>query len=103
MGVELLKERSPIMYRHSDHEIVKYHFQELYAEAERNRLIKQSGLWVERRKNRWDVRLLNGIGTWIVSWRCILQGQFAQNLFPGLSKLAAGHNPCLCVPEPCPD
>ena len=91
------------MYRYSDHEVVKYHFQEFYAEAERNRLIKQSGLWEERRKNRWDIRLLNGIGAWIASWRCTLQGQFAQSLFPGLLRISPDQNPCLCAPEPCTD
>jgi hypothetical protein len=91
------------MYRYSDHEIVNYHFQELYAEAARNRLIKQSGLWEERRQNRWDVRLLSGIGAWIVSWRCALQKHLSRSLFPGLSRMAAGQNPCMCVPEPCTD
>jgi hypothetical protein len=91
------------MYRHSDHEVVNLHFQELYAEAARNRLIKQSGVLEERRKNRWDVRLLNGIGARIASWRCILQSQFAQGFFPGLRKMAAGQDPCLCAPEPCTD
>ena len=89
------------MYRHSDHEVVNFHFQELYAEATRNRLIKQSGLWEERRKNRWDVRLLNGIGAWLATWSCILQSQFSQGFFPGLRKMAATQDPCLCAPEPC--
>ena len=91
------------MYRSSDIEVVNIHYQELSAEAARNRLIKQSGLWEERRKNRWDVGLLNGIGAWIASWRCILQSQFAQGFFPGLRKMAADPDPCLCAPEPCTD
>ena len=89
------------MYRDSDLEVVKLHFQEFYAEAERNRLIKQSGVWEERRKNRWYVFLLNGIAAWMARWRCILQGRLPQSLFPGLNNLALNPSPCTCAPEPC--
>ncbi len=91
------------MFRHSDIEVSNFHFQELYAEAARNRLIRQSGLWEERRINRWDVRLLSRIGAWLARWSCTLQSQFSQGFFPGLRKMAAGQNPCLCAPEPCTD
>jgi hypothetical protein len=91
------------MYRSTDLEVSRLHFQELSAEAARNRLIKQSGLWEERRNNRWYLHLLNGIGAWMARWRCILQGQFSQNLFPGMRRMAADQNPCLCMPEPCTD
>jgi hypothetical protein len=88
------------MYRSTDLEVVKLHFQELYDEAARNRLIKQSRVWEEHRKHRRYMHLLNGIGAWMVRWQCILQSQFSQNLLPGLRKLAADQNPCLCAPEP---
>ena len=91
------------MYRSSDIEVVNLHYQELYAEAARNRLIRQSGLWEERRKNRWDVRLLISIGAWLARWNCTLQNQFSQGFFSGLLRNAPDPNPCLCAPEPCTD
>jgi hypothetical protein len=91
------------MYRYSDLEVVKLHIQDLYAEADRNSLIKQSGLWEERRKNRWDVRLLSSIVALLARWSCILQGQFSQSIFPGLSRISFNQDPCLCAPQACTD
>ena len=89
------------MYRPSDLEVNRLHYQEFHAEAARNRLIKQSGLWEERRKNRWIVHLLDAIGVWMARWSCILQSHFSQSLFPGIRKMTTDQNPCLCQPEPC--
>jgi hypothetical protein len=89
------------MYQHSDLEVVKLHFQELRAEADRNRLIKQSGLWEERGKNRWYLHLLTVIGAWLAKWSCILQSQLSKNLFPGIHRMAVIQDPCLCATQPC--
>lgn len=89
------------MYRNLDLDSVKLHYQELYAEAERYRLIKNSMLFNRIDQTRWYMRLLDGIGAWITRWRCTIQAQFSQNLFPGVSRLAAVQNPCQCLPEPC--
>jgi hypothetical protein len=89
------------MYRNTDLEAVKYHFQELYAEAERNRLIKNSRPFKPADPNRWFIRLFDRITSWAANWRCLLQGRLAQNLFPALNNLAMNPDPCTCAPEPC--
>ena len=89
------------MYRSTDLEVVKLHIQELYAEAERNRLIKNSKQFGPADQTRWYIRLLDSITTWVSKWRCLLQGRLPQNLFPGLNNLALNPGPCTCAPEPC--
>ena len=89
------------MYRNSDLDYVKLHIQELYAEADHYRLIKQSKQFEPADRNRWLIRLLDSVTTRIARWRCTLQGRLPQSLFPVLNNLALAPNPCACASEPC--
>jgi hypothetical protein len=89
------------MYRHTDLDYVKLHIQELYAEADRERLIKNSNQYTNANHTRWFIRILDRFTAMIARWRCVLQGRFPQSLFPILNSLALAPNPCTCAPEPC--
>ncbi len=89
------------MHRNSDLDYVKLHFQELYAEAERYRLIKNSKQFKPADQPRWYIHLFNSIVDWITRLSCLFQRRLPQDLFPGLSRLALNAGPCACAPEPC--
>jgi hypothetical protein len=96
-----LGKRISIVYRNTDLMVVALHFKELDAEAARNRLMVQSGLWEDHRISSWAIQWLNGTWNWIAGWRCTLQSQFSHSLFPGLRRLVADQDPCLCSPQLC--
>ena len=89
------------MNQYSDLDYAKLHFQELYAEAERYRLIKNSKQFEPASQIRWYARLFEHLHAWIVRWRCIFQGRLSQNLVPGLNNLVLDPAPWTCAPEPC--
>jgi hypothetical protein len=89
------------MNRFSDLDYVNLHFQELYAEAERYRQIKNSKQFEPVDQNRWYLNIWDRISGWVARWRCQLQGLIPQNWFPRFSNLALNPSPCTCTPEPC--
>jgi hypothetical protein len=91
------------MHRFTDLDYAKLHFQELYAEAERERLIKNSKQFEPGNQTHWYVQILDRLSVWVARWRCKVQARIpqSQGLFYGLNLLAPAYNPCSCNPEPC--
>jgi hypothetical protein len=89
------------MHRFSDLDYVNLHFQELYAEAERYRQIKNSKQSEPVQVIRWYARILESISGWVARWRCQLQGRLSQHWLQRFSNLALKPGPCTCAPEPC--
>jgi hypothetical protein len=95
------------MYRNTDLDYVSLHRQDIYAEAERNRLIKASGILQERRQNSWWMKSLRVIPVWLARWSCAIQATLVQGrlsvFYPTASRLPIFSDPCVCAAEPCAD
>ncbi len=97
------------MFRYSDLETVRRHNQELYAEAERYRLLKNGQLEKQAEQGHSNKSLLVNIKTWITDsitqLGCAIQAWMAQGLSrgnaAGRSRLAPVDYQCRCQPEPC--
>jgi hypothetical protein len=89
------------MRRNSDFDYIKLHFQELYAEAERYRLIKNSKQSQPANTTRWYSRLWEHLTAWLTRLGCLFQNRIPQNMFPGVNRLVLDSGPCACAPEPC--
>jgi hypothetical protein len=89
------------MFRFTDLEIAKQRTQEFYAEAERNRRIKDRKQTERVVHIRWLVWLWSSITSRISRWSCLLQDRLPQSLSLLVRNLALAPNPCTCAPEPC--
>jgi hypothetical protein len=95
------------MYSHSELNYARLRTQAFYDEAERNRMIRQSGLWDERRKNRWWMVFINQIPGTLRRWSCEMRLRLSQGFsggfLPGAGRLALVNDECTCAAEPCAD
>jgi hypothetical protein len=89
------------MHRNSDLDYVNLHFQELYAEAERYRQIKNSKQFGAVQAIRWYAQTWDRLSRRVARWQCRLQQRLPQNWFPSITNLALKPGPCTCTPEPC--
>jgi hypothetical protein len=89
------------MHRFSDLDYVNIHFQELYAEAERYRQIKNSKQFEPVRVSRWVAQIGERLSIWVARLQCRLQERLPRNLFSSFPNLGLKPGPCTCTPEPC--
>ena len=93
------------MYRNSDLDYIKLHVKELYDEAERYRLYKNSLMYKPINHDRWYIRLSDTITAsltnWISVWKCRLQSFIQADVIRGMNLNRIYLDPCTCSPQPC--